>query len=382
MRDKRAFSELFVMETRMFRRVASSELSDLSPQRICVIKPSALGDVVQTLPLLPVLRASYPEAQITWVINRELRGLVDGNPYLHEVIPFERRGGWAAWRELLQSLWSRRFDVVFDLQGLLRSGAMTVATRAPIRVGLQTAREGSRFTTNCTIPDSGRDMPAHARYWRIAEVLGRGMMPRQTHIATSNEDRGWADEIVSQLPHPIVAVHPGARWETKRWPVEKFAALLSLSAAEWNGTALLLGSPSESPDAARLNQQLHEQSPNAKVINLAGKSSLKQLSALLARVDLAISNDSGPMHLAAALGIPTLGLFTCTSATRSGPPGEQHELVSTTVSCAASYCKLCPHTGDAHLACLRELDVARVWHALQQLIAKNQIDGTSHSKAA
>jgi len=355
----------------MFRRICSSQLASLAPRQICLIKPSALGDVVQSLPLLPILKDRYPEARISWVINRELTDLVRGHACLDEALLFDRRGSWRDWRRLLGELASRRFDLVFDLQGLLRTGVMTLATKAPVRVGLQTAREGSSLTTNCVIPDTGRNVPAHARLWRVAEVLGSGDSVPKTEIQVSLADCEWADSLISALPRPIIAVHPGARWETKRWPVEKFAELLRSSTRSWGGSTLILGSGGERVDAERLQQQLGGLA--SPIRNLAGQTTLKQLAALLARVDLAISNDSGPMHLAAGLGTPTLGIFTCTSATRSGPGGTQHELVSTTVPCAASYCKTCPKRAAARLACLAELDVGRVWHALQRLAQKNGV---------
>lgn len=366
----------------MFRRICPSRLAQQTPERICIIKPSALGDVVQTLPLLPVLKARYPRSTITWVVNRELADLVTLHPCLDEVLLFDRRGGWREWTRLLSELESRRFDLVFDLQGLFRTGAMTLATRAPIRVGLQTAREGSSFTTNCVIANSGRNVPAQARIWRIAEILGFGDAEKQTQVVVSNSDRDWADAILRSLPRPIVAVHPGARWETKRWPVEKFAALLDRGHQTWSGSTIILGSRGEQADADRLQQQLQQLctisargsfSRSEPILNLAGQTTLKQLAALLRRVDVTISNDSGPMHLAAGLGTPTLGLFTCTSATRSGSTGTQHEMVSTNVSCAASYCKRCPKRGELHLACHNELNVERVWQAMQRLVAKNGI---------
>ncbi len=372
-------------ETRMFHRIRHSQLARQTPRRICVIKPSALGDVVQSLPLLPVLKTRFPAASISWVVNRELADLVNGHPCVDDVLVFDRRGGWSEWTRLLSELRSRRFDLVFDLQGLLRTGVMTLATRAPIRVGLQTAREGSSLTTNCIIPDSGRNVPAHARLWRVAEVLGLGDVPKETQIVVSNSDRDWVDAILRRLPRPVIAVHPGARWETKRWPVEKFASLLDRSSQAWNGSTIILGSGGERPDAERLEQRLAEGTAYAArspVVNLAGQTTLKQLAALLARVDFAISNDSGPMHLAAGLGTPTLGLFTCTSATRSGPAGSQHELVSTMVACAASYCKRCPNHGEAHLACLLELDVERVWQSLQRLVAKSEFGRNRIERAA
>ncbi len=360
----------------MFRRFPASDLGRLQPRRICLIKPSALGDVVQTLPLLPVLKQRFPEAQISWVINRELRDLIDGHPLLHESIPFDRHGGWSPWLTLLRTLRQRRFDLVFDLQGLLRTAVMTAATGAKVRVGLETAREGSRFSLNCVIPGTPREMAAHARYWRVADVLGLGDMPGESSIATSEADREWAANQLSRLPRPVFAVHPGARWITKRWPVEKFAGLLIRAQRAWSGSVLILGSKAERPDAERLEREMFIRSTVSGAhspLNLAGQSTLKQLSAILSKVDCAISNDSGPMHLAAGLGTPTLGIFTCTSADRSGPAGDRHEMISTTVACAASYHKNCPHHGTGHLACLRELDVERVWSALERLVEKNDL---------
>lgn len=372
----------------MFRKVCPSQLSAMSPARICIIKPSALGDVVQSLPLLPVIKTRFPDAEISWVINRELTDLISGHPSLSDVIPFDRTGGWREWYSLLSTLQSRRFDMVFDLQGLLRTGVMTMATRAPVRVGLQTAREGSSLTTNCVIADTSKIVPAHARIWRVAESLGFGDHPRETRIIVSSADEEWADSLLAPLPRPITAVHPGARWETKRWPVNQFAHLMERGTQEWHGSTVILGSRGERSHAEHLKQLMsegvkrHSRAVQTPIVNLAGQTTLKQLAALLSRVDLVVSNDSGPMHLAAGLGTPTLGLFTCTSAMRSGPAGSQHELVSTTVPCAASYCKKCPVSGNGNLACLTELNVDRVWQGLERLVSKNKIEPNQETSAA
>ena len=355
----------------------------IAPKRICIIKPSALGDVVQALELLPVIRATFPGSSISWVINKSLMDLVSGHPCLDEAIPFDRNGGWFGFLNLMRTLRSRKFDLVLDLQGLLRSSVLVRATNAKNRVGLELAREGASWATNWRIGGTDLSVPPKLRYQRVARQLGWTGELGSFQIVTSPTDQTWADEIVRNLPRPIFAVHPGARWETKRWPVEKYAALLQHSTREWHGSTVILGSGIERPDAERLQQLLGDGSHSATgaagcsapapILNLAGRTTLKQLAALVARVDAVISNDSGPMHSAAGLGTPTLGVFTCTSATRSGPAGNQHELVSTTVSCAASYCKKCPNRGAAHLACLAELDVDRVWNALQRLVAKNSI---------
>ncbi|TXT16493.1 MAG: heptosyltransferase II, partial [Planctomycetota bacterium] len=127
-----------------------------------------------------------------------------------------------------------------------------------------------------------------------------------------------------------------------------------------------------------LQTLLHGFVSRKTVLNLTGQTTLKQLSAILSKVDVVLTNDSGPMHLAAGLGASVLGVFTCTSPVISGPPGEQHELVSTQVACAASYKKKCPHSGRMHQCCMDELSTERVCSALARLVEKRQL----HSRAA
>jgi lipopolysaccharide heptosyltransferase II len=264
----------------------------------------------------------------------------------------------------LALLGRRRFDLVFDLQGLSRTGFMTFATRAPVRVGLETAREGANLACNCILPDSNRDVPAHARYWRIADALGLADHPQKAVIPTTAADHAWVAERLLGLPRPILAIHPGALWPTKRWPIEKFAEI----ARNFDGSVVVVGSAGERALAARIVDG--SASRKQPIVNLAGETTLKQLAALLGAVDVLVSNDSGPMHLAAALGTPVVGIFTCTSPRLSGPAGTIHELVSTTVACAASYHKSCPRWGRSHLGCMSELPVERVSDALARILER------------
>jgi lipopolysaccharide heptosyltransferase II len=354
----------------------------LDPRRICVIKPSALGDVVQALPVLGPLRDRFPQASVSWVINRGLAGLIDGHPHIDEVIAFDRRGGATAWWNLLKSLRSSRFDLVLDLQGLLRTGVMTRATGAGVRIGLQTAREGSHRACTAILEGTGRDVPARLRYWRIVDELfrGEGQQPGRVSQSPANSiavplrpaDRAFAAARLNSLPRPLLAVCPGARWKTKRWPTVKFAALAARSHREFGTAAVILGGPDEQPLCSEVERHLRELMPAAAILNLAGATTLRQLAAVLEASTWAVTNDSGPMHLADAVGTPVLGLFTCTSPWLSGPPLDRHELISTRMSCAAGYHKSCPLRGVKHQACLSELDVDRAWAGLVRLAMKSK----------
>ena len=348
-------------------------LDTLEVRRICVIKPSALGDVVQSLPLLPVLHERFPNARIDWVIHQELADLLAGHPHLNELLLFHRRGTARQYLHLLRELRDRQYDLVFDLQGLMRSGLMAAATGASLRVGLETSREGAGFACHLTIPQTGKETPAFQRYWRIAEELGVGNRPPQTIVHTAESDRAWATSELRGLNGPILAIHPGARWMTKRWPVEKFAVVANKAMRQYGFSVVILGSKNEMPVANELQTLLQGFVSRKTVLNLTGKTSLKQLAAVLSAVDVVLTNDSGPMHLAAGLGTSVLGVFTCTSPTISGPHGEQHELVATQVSCAAIYKKQCPHSGRTHQCCMDELSTERVCAGLVRLIEKRRL---------
>lgn len=355
----------------MSKKPSLEDLRSLTPQRICVIKPSAFGDVIQSLPLLTALRRRFPDAEISWVINRELQAILEGHPALTHVIPFERRGSLRDWRRLLRRMRRGKFDLVFDLQGLLRTGFMTLATSAPLRVGLETTREGSHLACNLTIPDTGKSVPAHDRYWRIAEVLGVGELPRETLIHTSADDEEWSRSALASLEGPILAIHPGARWVTKLWPLENFAVVACRAARQYGFDLIIVGGRAERARCEELETTIRRIHPASKVRNLAGTTELKQLTALLNRINLLLTNDSGPMHLAAGIGKPVLGVFTCTSPTRSGPPGDQHALVAADIPCAASYFKRCPNHGPEYQCCMENLSAERVWRQLVEMLQRS-----------
>ena len=356
---------------------SSPSLDRLHPQSILVIKPSALGDVVQSLPLLPALRKRFPAARISWVINSDLANLLEHHPLIDELITYERHGSLRAWLGLLGRLRQCRFDLVLDLQGLLRTGLMTAATGASLKIGIEAAREGSWLSCHQLVPGTRRGEPAHQIYARVTEFIGGRYVADQVHVTPDNDDHAVVDSLLRRAREQKLAVQPGAKWVTKRWPVERFADVTVRAAERFGLTPVVLGSPSERPLCEQLEQLVRQRNSSIRCVNLAGATTLRQLAVVLKSCAISITNDSGPMHLAAAVGTPVVSVFLCTDSVRSGPTGDQHELVSTRVSCNGSYRRKCPHFGDRHMACMHELDTERVWSAVLRLMKKNSLDGAA-----
>jgi ADP-heptose:LPS heptosyltransferase len=274
---------------------------------------------------------------------------------------------------------------------------MALATRAVVRIGLETARERASLACNVVIGDTGRNVPAANRYWRVAEALGVGAGARQATLFAPRRDREWARSLLDGLPRPIIAVHAGAIWETKRCPPALFADVLTLARARFGGTVVLVGTADDAPAAARIRSivrkrppivtpAIHRYDSHAAVrignpgddqLDLTGVTTIKQLAALLSGADVLLCNDSGPMHLAAAMGTPVVGLFTCTSPTLSGPSGGEHDLLTADVPCAGAYRKSCPWAGERQLCCHRAIPVDSVFGALSRTL-----DRAAHLQSA
>ncbi len=342
-------------------------LRDYSASRIALIKPSALGDIIQTLPVLTALRRRYPQAHIAWLVNRSYEPLLRGHPDLDEVLPFDRGatryGLWRAARSyarFFRDIRARRFDLVIDLQGLLRSGLFTAASGAPRRVGLGSAREGARWFYSDVVPVAGfRAIHAVDRYWLVAQALGAGG-PIEFRLPIGEPERLWAEEAVRDCPRPWLAFGVGSRWLTKRWPPEHFAALARRAQAHFGGTVLFVGGGDEAELARSTGERLA-----GPWRNLCGRTALPQLAALLALADVMVANDTGPLHLAAALGRPVVAPYTCTRVALNGPFGQAARAVETRVACAGSYVKTC-----SRLDCMAELTPERLWPVLEGVLQR------------
>ena len=344
------------------------DLATLKPERVCIIKPSSLGDVVHALPVLSALRARWPHARIAWVVNRGLRGLLDGHPHLDEVVPFDRGlvgigpRGIAASMRFASELRRKRFDVAIDLQGLFRSAMMTVATGAKLRVGLASAREGAPhfYTHRVGVPSA--TIHAVDRLMEVARAFGAD--PRPTFVpAISAEDRAWAAGVLKIVPTPRLVVNVGARWITKRWPPARFAEVAARAARERGAGVIAVGATEDAPLVAEFIERMK----TIPVLHLAGRTNLSQLAAVMEAADCVLSNDTGPLHLAAATGVPVVGVYTCTSPAKTGPHGPLATAIASRIWCAGSCVKRCDR-----MECMGELSPDRVWSAVRDQLDRDR----------
>ncbi|MCU0703588.1 MAG: glycosyltransferase family 9 protein [Fimbriiglobus sp.] len=346
------------------------ELGTRNIRRVAILKPSALGDIAHAVPVLSAVRRLFPAAHLSWVVNRAYVPLLAGHPHLDAVIPFDRgsfsRGPLAATRYSLafsDRLRRARFDLVLDLQGLLRTGLMTAATGAPVRIGFANAREGSRhfYTHRIEVPDADR-LHAIDRYWRVVETLGGGHLTKEFILPVNAAELAAVDAELAPFPRPWVAVAAGARWLTKRWPVGAFAELGNRVHREFGGTLVLVGASDDTALSADLASRL-----GGPVIDYTGKTGIAKMVAVLRRADAMLSNDTGPLHVAAALGVPCVAPYLCTKPVLHGPysaHGQSVAGVPTAVPCAGSYLRQCPNG----LACMGELTPDKVWPALAEVL--------------
>jgi lipopolysaccharide heptosyltransferase II len=346
----------------MIRFRTRPPLSALTPQRVCLIKPSALGDIVQTLPVLSALRAMWPKAYIAWVVKDCFADLLADHPDLDAAIPFTHRTLSGVFLREMRRLWGvlhrEPFDLAIDLQGLLRSGLMSLASGAPRRIGFSCGRECSTWCYTDQVPVPPQDIPVMQRYWSVVTALGGpGDMPA-ARIGIQPEHRAWAARQVAGLARPLLAIHPGAGWATKRWPARHFAAIATRAQRDFGAGIALIGGKDCCGAATEIAAQLQR-----PPLDLTGRTTLRQLAALCESADVVLSGDSGPMHLAAAVGTRVVSVFTCTNTIRHAPHGQAQHVVATSVACAASHRKLC-----GEMLCMDELTPFRVWPTLSGVL--------------
>jgi len=327
------------------------------PKKILIIKPSALGDIVHSLPFLDTVKRCYPDTSIHWVVARGLHTFLEGHPLIDRLWIFDKEK-WKRPGNLLQTLPElasllsglrrERFDVSVDLSGLLRSGLITMAANARYKLGFKEADEGSAYFYTHRIHGS---MEIHAidRYLKIAEAMGC----KPGAIRYPFAPFAPTPAICKDLPAEYVVMTPSAGKEANRWPAERFGQL----AARLDLPSLLIGGKSDQGVADEVVSH-----GGGKAVSLAGKTSIKELIPIIGKARYFITNDTGPMHIAAAMGVPVFAIFGPANPVRTGPYGENHTVIRADLPCSPCYAwKPC-----ADWQCMEALTVERVFTIIKE----------------
>lgn len=315
------------------------------PKRILIIKPSALGDVVTAMPVLRALRRQYPEAHISWLINRENVGLLDHDPDVNDIIEFDRKRAGRFWRNpfaakhllsLLRKLRKGRFDWVLDLQGLLRSGLFTGITSAHVKAGFANAREGATLFYN--IRAATHKPHTVDRNIELARLLGVDARPDDFKLAICPKAKEYVQRLLQEhqlTRKEFLVCVPPTRWLTKQYPVSHWKQVLT--SLRDKSSCVLVGAPSEHAMCEDIARGL-----GPAVINLAGKTRIAQMVALIEASAGVLCCDSAAALIAPAVGVDFVELVGPTCVERTGPYGGGTALVAD-IPCQGCLKRRCRH---------------------------------------
>lgn len=372
-------------------------LRDRTFQRVLLLKPSAVGDVVHTVPVLAKLRARYPAARIDWLLTPAIAELVGHHPALSNVVAFDRKTYARAWRSgpaaaslarLFAALRRTRYDLAIDLHGQFRSAVLTLATGAPVRIGFDRprrstreasarqlvpgayrhgwtgAREGAWLAYTHRIPLPTLDAHAVDRYLWLGALLGLDDGPPDFRLSVPAAAEARADELLRREGldgRPLAVLVPGTIWETKHWTAEGFAEV-GRHLVRTGRAVAVAGSAAERERCRAVAGAC----PGAR--DLSGRTSLSDLAALIRRAAVCVTNDSGSMHLAVALGRSVVSVFGPTDPVWIGPYGRPDAVVRAGVVCAPCYLRRlqsCPHDH----ACMKQVPAAAVIDRLERTLS-------------
>lgn len=334
---------------------------------ILVVKLSAIGDVIHALPVSYAIKETYPDAHLTWVVEPPARELLEGNPYIDEIIVFKKKefksfkGFLANYGPMRRELKKRHYDVALDLQGLFKSAAIVWTAGADRAFGMCNMRELSDRVSRPVIgPHAGGHIVE--RYLDVARAIGCRVEEVRLPMVISPRDQKIAGDILvkSGVPpmrgYAVLAV--GANWPNKRWPVESYARL-----ADWlyeeNITPVFVGGGAVDEGAVAEIESLAEVPP----VNLVGRTSLKQLAYIVQKALFVVGGDTGPVHLGAGLGVPTIMLQGPTDANRNGPYGQMQNAIEVGRPCKYCWKRACPKGLD----CLAAISVDTVKEKIRAL---------------
>ncbi|MCG3176228.1 MAG: D-inositol-3-phosphate glycosyltransferase [Candidatus Omnitrophica bacterium] len=347
----------------MFSRTVEVYRETLARKRILVIKMSAVGDVILSIPSIRALREAHPGAWIAVLVGRKARAVIRNCPYVDDVIVYEDRGGsrWAGLLKMSAVLAKEDYDMVVDLQNNRASHMLAYLSGARIRAGHDN-RKASFLLNRRAKPFPG-PLPPLEHQFQVLKLVGVETLEKNLELWTRPEEDAAIDEYLTSQwvsdRQMLVGINPGSsvKWPTKQWPVDSFARLCD-ELARRNIRVILTGAPEDAPIAEQLLQLTRN-----KPVNAVGRTSLTELVALVRRCQVFVSSDSAPMHIASSLGVPVVALFGPTDPKRHLVPPQRYKVFWKEVHCSPCYLRSCP---IGH-ACMKKIGVQEVLEAVLSL---------------
>jgi lipopolysaccharide heptosyltransferase II len=331
---------------------------------ILIILMGSLGDVARGLYLVSPIKAKLPQSRITWLVEPKWAQLVRLHGQIDKVIIFKRAWRFSALWELYKELKQDHFDITLDLQRILKSGFFSLLSGAKRRIGFhrRNAKEFNWIFNNEHIDYNSDTLPKIRHYVKFTEYLGLPEPDTMDFSCCALKIKEPLPPVTAAIKSPYIAIVLGASWESKGWLFEGYLDLIRHILSNQELQVVLLGDGSQAELAKDLCESLNE----TGLINLVGKTSLVELTALLEAAVAGIGPDSGPGHLAAAVGTPFVSIFGPTSPKRTAPYGYEDLVVTAAVSCAPCYKKQCP---ERHRHCMYNIRVEAVMEKVSLALA-------------
>jgi len=343
---------------------------------ILIVKLSAIGDVIHTLPVLNAVRKRYPDAHIAWLVEEAASSIIEGHTALNRVLVSKRKSwikGVAGHSCLdnireafsfIKELRDTKYDLILDFQALLKSGILIGLARGRRKIGFDKGmqhQEHSYIFLNERVPPVDMEIHALTRGMMLLKAIGISSDEVEYNIYISDQDRKKADDLLHQHGKKeyklLAAINPVAKWETKLWDKAKFAELADRLINQYNARLLFTGSMEDRELILDIISRMKR-----KAYNLAGMTSLKTLAAVYKKTDFIISTDTGPMHLAAAVGTPVVALFGPTAPWRTGPFGPGHQIIRADLECSPCFKRQCKT-----IDCMKQISVEQVLDGVKRL---------------
>ena len=336
-------------------------------EKILVRATNWVGDLVMTTPALVAIRMNFPDAEITVLIRPPLQEILEGSPIVDSFILYDKKiyGGATGIARLGRELRKRKFDRAILLQNAFEAALVAFLAKIPRRMGYKTDGRGLLLTDGVKVSKDTKEKHQVHYYLDLLKALGLKTDDFMPKLYLNKKDSEYSAALLKENgvdpKGMIIGINPGAQYGiAKRWHPERFGFVADRLVRDYGANVIIFGGPGDVSTAGAVHASMKE-----KALNLAGKTGLRGLMALTRRCRLFITNDTGPMHISAALGVPTLAVFGSTDHIATGPFGESHRIIREPINCSPCLKRTCPLK---HYKCMEQVTRQQVLKAAIEML--------------